>query len=197
MELDKRKYKKDEVKDLLDACAESYQSEIKDLQIQIAELKEENKSLNTSLNLYKEKEELISKTLQDAQKQANNIRNEAQEKCKAEILSLKQFAKRWRQYFAVVAEKYPLYSSVKESKELFDKLCKVLSIDVGDETVEQMNGIVSNVNVDRESGFNPRSKIEDYIVATSENGFNIDEVLNPGELKLEDLCRELGLIDEN
>ena len=39
-------------------------------------------------------------------------------------------------------------------------------------------------------------KINDYIVATSDTEFNLDEVLNPGELDLEDLCKELGLMDK-
>ena len=47
-----------------------------------------------------------------------------------------------------------------------------------------------------QSVFNPKSKINAYIAATSDNGFNLDEVLNPGELQLEDLCKELGLIEE-
>ena len=44
--------------------------------------------------------------------------------------------------------------------------------------------------------FNPKKKIVDYIASTGDNGFNLDEVLNPGELQLEDLCKELGLMQE-
>jgi hypothetical protein len=44
--------------------------------------------------------------------------------------------------------------------------------------------------------FDPEKRIADYVSATSENGFNLEEVLNPGELHLEDLCKELGLIEE-
>ena len=43
----------------------------------------------------------------------------------------------------------------------------------------------------------PDKSIQDYIASTGDNGFNLDEVLNPGELKLEDLCKELGLLEEN
>ena len=50
---------------------------------------------------------------------------------------------------------------------------------------------------EKEEKFDPKSKIRDYIAATGDNGFNLDEVLNPGELQLEDLCKELGLIDGN
>ena len=51
-------------------------------------------------------------------------------------------------------------------------------------------------NIDDKMVFNPKSKIADYIVATDGSGFNMDEVLKPGELKLEDLCKELGLMDD-
>ena len=44
--------------------------------------------------------------------------------------------------------------------------------------------------------FNPKAKIDESLAATSDNGFNLDEVLNPGTLHLEDLCKELGLLDE-
>jgi hypothetical protein len=41
----------------------------------------------------------------------------------------------------------------------------------------------------------PKKMISDYISSNSENGFNMDEVLNPGDLELEELCKELGLLD--
>ena len=44
--------------------------------------------------------------------------------------------------------------------------------------------------------FNPKKIMDEYIATTGDNGFNLDEVLNPGELHLEDLCKELGLIEE-
>ena len=44
--------------------------------------------------------------------------------------------------------------------------------------------------------FNPKEKIERYI-ENDVNGFNLEEVLNPGELQLEDLCRELGLMEDD
>ena len=41
-----------------------------------------------------------------------------------------------------------------------------------------------------------QKKIERYI-ENDVNGFNLEEVLNPGELQLEDLCRELGLMEDD
>ena len=43
--------------------------------------------------------------------------------------------------------------------------------------------------------FNPKAKIRKYI--ENETKFNMDDVLNPKEnLDLEELCKELGLMDE-
>ncbi|MBR0190267.1 MAG: hypothetical protein IJQ23_07790, partial [Clostridia bacterium] len=58
---------------------------------------------------------------------------------------------------------------------------------------------LSGVKNAKNAAFNPKEKIADYIAATSDdnNGFNMDEVLNPGALRLEDLCKELGLLTEN
>ena len=59
------------------------------------------------------------------------------------------------------------------------------------QVIEDLDGMI-----DEQTTFNPKQKIKDYVVATSDSGFNLDEVLNPGKLELEDLCKELGLIEE-
>ena len=63
------------------------------------------------------------------------------------------------------------------------------------EEIEQIETDKKSKKVKKES-FNPKAKIGEYIASTSD-GFNMEEVLNPGELALEDICKELGLIDEN
>ena len=60
------------------------------------------------------------------------------------------------------------------------------------ETIDELDAIIDYGG----NKFNPKSKIKDYIVATNDGGFDMNEVLNPGVLKLEDLCKELGLIEE-
>ena len=45
--------------------------------------------------------------------------------------------------------------------------------------------------------FDPKAVIEKYVEGEEETGFNLDDVLNPkGELDLEKLCRNLGLMDD-
>jgi len=196
VELDKKKYKRDEVEQILDSYKQRYQSEIKELQMKIASLVEENKSLSASLVSFKEKDELISLTLKNAEKQAEKIRRDAEKRYHLEVLALKDFSERWRSYFQYVSEKYPLYGAVKNARELYENICKILGEKEDVLAVKEIDALVKATG-NNNYGFNPKSKIEDYIAATSEGGFDLNEVLNPGELKLEDICKELGLIDES
>ena len=78
----------------------------------------------------------------------------------------------------------------------------------GEEERAYINALVTGVRdhreelddlIERETAaaqFNPKEKIERYI-ENDVNGFNLEEVLNPGELQLEDLCRELGLMEDD
>ena len=62
--------------------------------------------------------------------------------------------------------------------------------------LENLEKEFSDNNSKNNKVFAPKEKIQDYIASTSDSGFNLDEVLNPGELELEDLCKELGLMEE-
>ena len=86
---------------------------------------------------------------------------------------MKKLSTDWQDFFDSLKEKYPTYEVVKEIKDTLDSINKPSKV------------------------FNPQSKINEYIAATSDSGFNLDEVMNPGDLKLEDLCKELGLIEPN
>ena len=64
------------------------------------------------------------------------------------------------------------------------------------DAIENLEKEFSDNNSKNNKVFAPKEKIQDYIASTSDSGFNLDEVLNPGELELEDLCKELGLMEE-
>ena len=115
-----------------------------------------------------------------------------------EVERLKNFVDKWNGYFKELKEKYPLYPVAKKAIDIKDTLinkscdnCKAKEI---------INEIDKKLTTSKKSNlktkFDPKSKIKDYIAATSDNGFNMEEVLNPGALKLEDICKELGLIEE-
>ena len=68
-----------------------------------------------------------------------------------------------------------------------------LKTDNAEETIlkmgKKLSSVTENIKV------MPKERVNDFIAVTSDSGFNIDEVLNPGKLELEDLCKELGLME--
>ena len=195
MQLTKRKYKKEEVKELLDSSISDYLHTIEEQKERIAFLNEENKRLTDRIEELTAKEEQTLKVLKIAQDKSEEINIDAVKHYEAEILSIKNFDSKWKEYFSYLAEKYPYYNSQKRAKEVRNELINVFNTNdikaVMPSATEKIDKDTKNSRI-----FNPKEKIQDYISATSDNGFNIDEVLNPGELELEDLCKELGLIDE-
>ena len=100
-----------------------------------------------------------------------------------------------KEYFDRLKEKYPLYPAAKQAEELRQKLAALLKTGNNRALSGELSAAL-DAAVPAAGKFDPRGKIEEYIAATESNGFNLEEVLNPGELKLEDLCKELGLIEE-
>ena len=109
---------------------------------------------------------------------------------------LKNFYLKWCEYFKRLKAKYPHYTEVKEASQLVDYLKTLFKTKNVKTTIDKLDQKITKLtDVDRGT-FNPKSKIDAYVAATSDNGFNLNDVLNPGELQLEDLCKELGLIEE-
>ena len=133
-------------------------------------------------------------TLTRAEKTAIEVEQNAKLQYSLEIERLKKFSKKWDLYFEELKEKYPLYPPVKNARAVKGKIDGVDNEDNPKEIIESLDKMIP----EKTNGvFDPKKKIKDYIAATGVNGFNIDEVLNPGELQLEDLCKELGLIDSD
>ncbi len=197
MELLKKKYKRDEVENLLSSYKIQYESEIKERIDREAELVELNRKLSSELNAYKEKDKFISDTLIVAKKQADDIIKSAERKYELEVERLKDFSRKWRGYFNYISEKYPYYEATNDALKVFNKLNDILSSKNKKKIIDGVDKLFDGKGIALQGKvFDPKEKINDYIVATSDTGFNLDDVLNPGELKLEDLCKELGLIDE-
>ena len=198
MELNKRKYRKAEVLDILEAIEVEHSTTISNLKTSLGELSEENKKLKIELATLKERETLALETLKSAQEKAEEIEEKSRISYELAIKKISIFIERWNSYFRKLSEKYPYYPEVQASIELKEKVSQIIkgkdyavSLDKAEimlsDKEKQLNGKAS---------FDPKSKIQDYIASTSDSGFNLDEVLNPGVLKLEDLCKELGLTDE-
>ncbi len=200
MELDKKKYKKAEVEKMIGEIKEEYSAAILAEKERIAELTAENEKLTAELSFLKSKEDKISSVLSAAEDKAADIKRLGEKKFELEKESLKSFAESWGEYFSYLKEKYPYYSTVKKSAEIYNKLNKYLSSNAKGETI--VKGLNKSLSQSIKSGddknqkFDPMGKINEYVAATSDNGFDLNAVLNPGEIKLEDICKELGLMTE-
>ena len=191
MELKKRKYKRKEVSAMVDAYKGQYENLILEYRTRISELLKENSKLTTRVEEMSSKEPLVIAMLERAEKTSLEILEKAELQYSLEMERLKKFVENWNEYFKHLEEKYPLYPTTKKAIDIKDKVNAFSKKSNAKKAIEEIGGMI-----EEEKSFNPKQKIKDYVVATSDNGFNLDEVLNPGKLELEDLCKELGLIEE-
>lgn len=196
MELKKRKYKKREVEELINREINGLMQELNLERDKVAELNEENKRLSQSLSDYNGQDAVITSAIKSAEEKAEEIINSAKKIYDLEVQSLKIFCDRFSGYFSYLTEKYPHYSAVKEANEFYCKIVAALELEDSKKIVKTLSKDIEKIECVKDKAFNPKQKIDDYIAATGDGGFDINEVLNPGELHLEDLCKELGLIEE-
>lgn len=196
MELTKKKYKREEVEQIISDLKREHEERVNELRSEIGVLSEKNVRTQNELALLRDREHLIDSALIDAKRQAEEITNTANLQYLAVIEGLKKFSEKWKAYFKMLSEKYPYYPAVQQAIEIKTALDKALKGKDYKGCVENLDKMVGKA-LGKSGLIDPKTKINEYITATEGEGFNIDEVLNPGELHLEDLCRELGLMDEN
>lgn len=197
MELKKGKYKSAEVEKIIQENSAQYQSKIFELKEKIRELTEDNNKLSAEIQILKNDENSISEALKLVQKEARVNEKKIDMQYLATLQSLKRFASKWRDYFDYLLEKYPYYPAIKQVDELRKELDDALNKQNSKKSIEKLEKSITKKGNLSDNTFDPKNKIQEFIAATSDNGFNLDEVLNPGELQLEDLCKELGLLEEN
>ena len=196
MDLNKRKYKQREVEEIIRSVSSENASVISDLKARIEELILENERLKATTIKYENDKTIAHKIIKDAEETALKVKREAENYLELTLLSMKKLSADWQDFFDSLKEKYPTYEVVNKIIETKNKIDRILNSDKGIKRVKEINETLDNINK-HSKVFNPQSKINEYIAATSDSGFNLDEVMNPGDLKLEDLCKELGLIESN
>ena len=193
MELNKKKYSLQEVEKLIDSCSREYQEKLNNQKAKISFLIDENKRLMDKVEEYKGKDALITSTLLSAQEKADEMEKTINDKYTLVVENLKKFVKNWQNYFEYLKDKDPNYDTIQQVIKLKEAL-KVDILENDDkQTIESIEEKLKNLSSNIE--FMPKERLNNYIAATSENGFNLEEVLNPGKLELEDLCKELGLME--
>ena len=110
----------------------------------------------------------------------------------AEIEKLKLFNARWKAYINSVVKKYPSDATRKLAfvSELITEI--LMRGETPDYSVmDKVEEIYKIVDDGREFKTEERPSL----FGETESGFNMEDVLNPGELDLLSLCKELGATD--
>lgn len=200
MDLNKKKYTNREVCDMLKAYKTEYESRFFEMRTRITDLLNENSLLKTELESSLGKDELILAVLKRAEQTAIDLEKQSRIEYELEFERLKAFTQKWNSYFEKLKVKYPTSTNVKKAIKIKEKVKELSCSEVDAKTacseIEKMIDGDKGIKQNSHKVFNPKAKMADYINSTEQNGFNLDEVLNPGELELEDLCKELGLIGE-
>ncbi len=193
MGIRKVKYTSQEVEYLISKVKNEYEGKLLEQKELNVELNKELEKIKAEYNLIKEKEDLIYKTLERAEKTAEDLTNSIEEQYQLEVERLKRFVVRWNGYFKTLKDEYPQNPALKKAISIKEK--------VDSAPCGSVKKLISDIDKllpqEKKKKIDPKKKINEYIAATGDNGFNLDEVLNPGELQLEDLCKELGLMGGN
>lgn len=198
LSLNKKKYTKEEVASILKDNVEKVEDELNLSRKEQLDLMEENNRLKKELNSIKNSD--TKATYNKSQDQKVKMEEEISLRYSLVVEKLKSFCERWDSYFSYLKEKYPFYPVINQSIELKDKIKAFMSVKEKDneKDISQIDNALKRIERGEKSvvgtktmANTPKTNISTANFAISENGFNMEEVLNPGELRLEDLCKEL------
>ncbi len=126
---------------------------------------------------------------EDARMRAKMITSAAQEQYKVEIDRLNMFTSRFNTFVNEIVNAYPSDKTRKLSA-VAEMLKEILTKNET-ESYTSKDKILEAYKVIDGMTFKPKG-----LYGESENGFNMDDVLNPkGELDLMAICKELGVTD--
>lgn len=111
----------------------------------------------------------------------------ALEKYALELKRLKLFSAKWQAYY----QKADFVEKQELSNILTDLLRDSHSVDFVVESKKKVDAIMEQMG----ETFEPIKIIQEYF-DSEDNGFNLDDAINPKEdLSLEELCKELGVFE--
>ena len=153
----------------------------------ILELKEELRKTSAELDAYKNRENLITQTLKAAELQAQEMKRLCDIEYAAEIRRLNEFKKRWNAYFDNLRKKHN--EADRNAMRILAKLNEILLKNASDkEKVVAVMDETERMLTEKDAG--------NEAAATQSFALDMSRVLNPGELDLEELCKEMGLMEE-
>lgn len=195
MELSKKKYAKNEVVGIVKELTDAYEEKLSEQKARIAELVRENSEFRAEIDRFHAQDKRISDSVKRAEEYSADVKLKTDMQYSLAVERIAAFLSKWNAYFEHLKEKYPMYPVVQNAIKIKERISEIIGNKDAETVIYTADAELPKGNTD--NAFNPKEKIADYIAATGDNGFNMDEVLNPGALRLEDLCKELGLLTEN
>ncbi len=184
-----KKITQQEAEKLIAGIREAYEVKIRQLNYRLDGLTAENRILRASLAEYKSREKKVGKAIVAAEEKGEEIVQMYRMSAETELRSLRLFADKWKRLAAQMAGAIPA-AEAKKYEEFAENLSALLGRERGRFGME-------GEQAQEQEPFDPKAVIEKYVEGEEETGFNLDDVLNPkGELDLEKLCRNLGLMDD-
>ena len=181
-----KKFTQKQTEQLIAGIREAYEIKIRQLNYTIEGLTAENRSLRASIAEYRERENKVGRAIVAAESKGDEIRELYRMSAETEWRTLRLFADKWKKLAEQMQGAIPA-EEAKKYIELSENLSALLGKAPG--AFAQAKG--------QEEKFDPRAVIGKYVEGEEESGFNMDDVLNPkGELDLEKLCRNLGLMED-
>ena len=200
-----------EVQALLDEVINDYESKLFEQKNRISDLIAQNEQLIRKNDYFESKEELITETLKNATKKAqeivddaNIIYNIASEKLTILEKNIDTFCGKYlsgmispKKAEKIKNIKSELTTIAKSSKSEDDRIAKANHVLASGKLVESNRERRSDLKNNKRNTFNPEMLIKEYFESASASGFNIEEIANAKDTDLEDLCREMGLTEKN
>lgn len=184
-----KKITQQEAEKLIAGIREAYEIKIRQLNYRLEGLTAENRSLRASLAELKSREGKVGKAIVAAEEKGEEIVRLYRMSAETELNTLRLFAEKWKRLAGQMAGAIP-ESEAKKYADFAENLSALLGKERG-------RFGVSDSNTAEQESFDPKAVIEKYVEGEEETGFNLDDVINPkGELDLEKLCRNLGLMDD-
>ena len=185
LNLEDKKYTKAEVLQLMRKAEFDYETNLSEKKDRIFQLLADNKKLVKEVQIYRDRDQSVGKALMNAVSKAKEIEDTAKMKFQAGVNRLKVFESKFVNYYKLVMTKYPVDENLMQVDEFLKKMEDILGQDN------------FSKNIDKQSMFKNTASQNPNMYGVSipnESGFNINEALNPSK-DLEDICRELGLIE--
>ncbi len=186
-----RGYNKDQVDKYILELEQKYANTLRDQKDRIFSLVDEISTLNDQLKQYKLDEQAISKSLVESQRLASELKYDADRYNQLTLRKAKIFYATWQTYaktlLATLSD-----SEVKQFNGLSDKIATLINSSEGIESSNSINSVVSTVaDATSSNNANPIVRVQNM----SQQSIDPRELID-NDLSLEELCKDLGLMDK-